>query len=64
MTRKEAYKKIEENFLSIGYQQDKIPRTDKDIAMLIALQALDNMIYLEKQMNREDEELYTEFKKY
>lgn len=56
MTRKEAKIKIEEK-LSWGWHQDGKPRTESDIAILIAMKALDNMIYLEKQMGREDEEI-------
>ena len=64
MTRKEAYNIISERFLSIGYKSDNVPRTDKDIALIIALKALDNAIYLEKQFNRENEDLLVEFRNY
>jgi hypothetical protein len=56
MTRKEARKKIERN-LSIGWHEDGKPRSEGDIAILIAIKALDNMIYLEEQMGEKDKEI-------
>ena len=56
MTRKEAKINIQRK-LSWGWHQDGKPRTESDIAILIAMKALDSMIYLEEQMGREDEEI-------
>ena len=39
-TREEAAEFIKQNLLSIGYQKDKIPRTDKDMVLLTAISAL------------------------
>ena len=41
----------------MGWHKDGKPRCEGDIAILIAMKALDSMIYLEEQMGREDEEI-------
>lgn len=56
MTRKEAKINIQEK-LSWGWHQDGKPRTESDIAILIAMKALDSMIYLEEQMGEKDKEI-------
>lgn len=50
-------KKIIGKFLSNGYKQDGKPRTEEDKAILIAMKALDNMIYLEEQMGEKDRDI-------
>lgn len=56
MTRKEAKIKLQK-YLSIGYNEDKLARTDLDTALLIAIKALDNLIDLEKNLGYEDMEI-------
>lgn len=56
MTRKEAKMKVEDK-LSIGWHKDGKPRCEADVALLIAMKALDSMIYLEEQMGEKDKEI-------
>ena len=56
MTRKEARKELKK-YLSIGYNQDKLARTDTDVALLIAIKALDELIDLEKKLGYDDMEI-------
>lgn len=56
MTRKEAKKELKK-YLSIGYNQDKLARTDTDVALLIAIKALDELIDLEKKLGYDDIEI-------
>ena len=53
MTRREAKTRLEKH-LSVGYKKDKLARTDLDVALLIAIKALDSLIDLEKKLGYED----------
>lgn len=56
MTRKKALEKITDK-LSMGWHKDKIPRCESDVAVLVAMKALESMIYLEEQMGEKDKEI-------
>ena len=56
MTRKEAKKELKKH-LSVGYNRDKLARTDTDVALLVAIKALDVLIDLEKNLGYEDMEI-------
>jgi hypothetical protein len=56
MTRKKALEKITDK-LSIRWHEDKIPKCESDVAVLVAMKALENMIYLEEQMGVKDIEI-------